>query len=237
MHTKRPRKSGLAVIAGKLNQLWVDFAPAIAFVLAYNIFRGIESSVIDESSALFWATGVLVALTLVLLARQLLTRQPISPALLLSSGIVAVFGLIGILLHERVFIYLKPTIQQSFMGILVLLPLLHGANMWKTLFSRVFDLPDIAWRTLALRWGCFFLAMALWNEYLWRTFAPAFETPATIAGLTVAPAGTYTFVGLTFGARDAEAVWANWKLGNMALVVAFGALNAPYALKHLRTGG
>jgi intracellular septation protein len=39
------------------------------------------------------------------------------------------------------------------------------------MFASVFDLPDAAWKTLALRWGLFFVAMALWNEYLWRNFS------------------------------------------------------------------
>ena len=76
--------------------------------------------------------------------------------------------------------------------------------------------------------------MALWNEYLWRTFAPGFETPLVMAGIPVAPAGSYEFLGLTFGAKDAEDVWANWKLGNMLIVLIFGAANTPYTLKHLR---
>lgn len=98
----------------------------------------------------------------------------------------------------------------------------------------MFDLPDFAWRTLAIRWGLFFVAMAVWNEYLWRMYAPGFENPLVLAGIPVAPAGTYDFLGLTFGAKNAEDVWANWKLGNMVIVLLFGALNTPYTLKHLR---
>jgi intracellular septation protein len=107
-------------------------------------------------------------------------------------------------------------------------------NLWKSLFSKVFDLPDFAWRALAIRWGCFFIVMALWNEYLWRTYVPGFETPMVMGGILVAPAGVYEWFGLKFGAQDAERVWANWKLGNMMIVLAFGALNTPYMLKHLR---
>jgi intracellular septation protein len=128
----------------------------------------------------------------------------------------------------------KPTIQQLFMAGIILIPLLFGKNVWQSLFAKVFDLPDFAWRTLAFRWGLFFIAMALWNEYLWRTYAPGFETPLVMAGVPVAPAGTYEFLGLTFGAKDAEDVWANWKLGNMLVVFLFGAANTPYTLKHLR---
>ena len=90
------------------------------------------------------------------------------------------------------------------------------------------------WRTLAIRWGLFFVAMAVWNEFLWRYFAPGLEEPLRLLGATVAPAGSYELFGLTFGARDGEDVWANWKLGNMVITFIFGAANVPYTLKHLR---
>ncbi len=229
-------ETGLQTAAGKANQLWADFVPVIGFVLVYNVFRRVDllGGLINKDTAIFWATGVLLALMLGFLARQLIRREPVSQMMLFSSGIVAGFGLIGILLQEKAFIYVKPTIQQIFMALMILVPLTFGKNIWKSLFSKVFDLPDFAWRTLAIRWGGFFIAMAIWNEYLWRTFAPGFETPLVMAGIPVAPAGTYEFFGLTFGARDAEDVWANWKLGNMLIVFVFGALNTPYTLKHLR---
>jgi intracellular septation protein len=235
IESSKPR-NGLATAAGKANQLWADFVPVIAFVLVYNVFRRVDlfGGLINEDTALFWATGVLLALMFGFLARQLLVREPVSQMMVLSSAIVGGFGLIGILLQERAFIYMKPTIQQLFMAAMILLPLLAGRNLWKSLFSKVFDLPDFAWRTLAIRWGCFFIAMALWNEYLWRAFVPGFETPMVMAGVPVAPAGVYEWFGLTFGGQDAEGVWANWKLGNMVIVLAFGALNTPYMLKHLR---
>lgn len=233
--TAKP-ESGLNTAAGKANQLWADFVPIIGFILSYNIFRRVElfGGLINKDTAIFWATGILVALMLGFIARQLIRREPVSQVMLFSSSIVCGFGLIGILLQEKAFIYVKPTIQQLFMAGMILLPLMFGRNIWKSLFAKVFDLPDFAWRTLAIRWGLFFVAMAVWNEFLWRTYAPGFETPLVMAGIPVAPAGTYEFLGLTFGAGDSEDTWANWRLGNMLIVFLFGALNTPYTLKHLR---
>lgn len=228
--------SGLETAAGKANQIWGDFIPIMGFILSYNIFRRVDlfGGLINKDTAIFWATGLLVVLMLGFMARQLVRREPVSQVMLFSSSIVCGFGLIGILLQEKAFIYVKPTIQSLFMAAMILIPLLFGKNIWRSLFSKVFDLPDFAWRTLAIRWGLYFIAMAAWNEYLWRTYAPGFETPLVLAGVPVAPAGTYDFLGLTFGAKDAEDVWANWRLGNMVIVLIFGALNTPYTLKHLR---
>ncbi|KCZ98725.1 putative intracellular septation protein A [Hyphomonas polymorpha PS728] len=229
--------NGIGTAAGKANQIWGDFIPVIGFILTYNVFRRVEllGGLINKDTAIYWATGVLIVLMLGFLGKQIIERKPVSQMMVFSSAIVGGFGLIGILLQEKAFIYVKPTIQQIFMAGMIFIPLLFGKNLWKTLFSKVFDLPDFAWRTLAIRWGLFFIAMAFWNEYLWRTYAPGFESPLVLAGIPVAPAGTYEFLGLTFGAKNAEDVWANWKLGNMVIVFLFGALNTPYTLKHLRT--
>ena len=229
-------QNDVGVAADKANQLWGDFIPTIAFVVIYNVLRRVSlfDGLMSKDTALYWATGALIVLMLAVVARQLLQRRPVSPMLLLSSGIVGGFGLVGILLQEKAFIYIKPTIQQLVMSAIILVPIFFGWNLWKTLFRSVFDLPDHAWRTLAIRWGIFFAVMAMWNEYLWRTYAPGLEHPLVLLGVTVAPAGSYEFLGMTFGAKSAEDVWANWKIGNMVLFFLFGAANTPYTLKHLR---
>ena len=73
--SSKPR-NGLATAAGKANQLWADFVPVIAFVLVYNVFRRINllGGLINVDTALFWATGVLLALMFGCLVRQLLVR-------------------------------------------------------------------------------------------------------------------------------------------------------------------
>jgi intracellular septation protein len=38
-------------------------------------------------------------------------------------------------------------------------------------FDSVFNLTDEGWRKLTLRWGVFFLVMAVLNEIVWRNFS------------------------------------------------------------------
>ena len=229
------KKSDLDTAAGKANQLWGDFVPVIGFVLTYNVLRRVDFGVewLNKDTAIYWATGLLIALTAGFIASQLIRGQKVSLVMVFTSVIIGFFGLLGILLQEKSFIYIKATLQQLFMAGVIFIPMFFGRNLWRTLFSDVFNLPDHAWRVLSIRWGLMFIAMALWNEYLWRTYAPGFEKDLVLAGITIAPAGEYHWLGMTFGAKDAEDVWANWKLGNMLLFVIFGALNVPYTLKHL----
>jgi len=226
----------LGKAADKANQIWGDLVPVIGFVLVYNVMRRIEinDTWASPDTALYWATGVLIIATLWAVSNYLRRGEKVPLFLVFTATIVGGFGVLGIILQEKSFLYIKPTIQQLFLAGLIFGSLAIGQNIWRVMFDKVFDLPKFAWRTLAIRWGLFFVAMAVWNEFLWRYYAPGFENPLSLGPLPIAPAGSYEFLGLTFGSRDAEDVWANWKLGNMVVTFVFGALNVPYTMKHLR---
>ncbi|MEO1568633.1 MAG: septation protein IspZ [Pseudomonadota bacterium] len=228
-------QSDIGTAADKANQIWGDLVPVIGFVAIYNGLRifAPETGFISAKTALFWGTGALIALTAVIIAQKLLTKQPIPLFLVVSSLIVGVFGTLGIVAQNETFLYVKVTIQQLFLASLIFVPLLFGQNIWREMFKSVFDLPTHAWTQLSIRWGLFFVAMALWNEYLWRTYAPVAEQCQAVFGLQIAPCEAYSFAGLGFGEKDAQGVWANWKLGNMVITFIFGALNVPYTLKWL----
>ncbi len=235
MSDKPPSNSDLGTAADKANQIWGDLAPVMGFVLAYNGLRILAPAegLVSGKTALFWATGVLIALTVGIIGQKLLNRQPIPLFLIVSSLIVGVFGTLGIVAQNETFLYVKVTVQQLFLAGLIFVPLLFGQNIWRAMFKSVFDLPTRAWAVLSIRWGLFFIAMAFWNEYLWRTYAPVAEQCLPIFGVQIAPCEPYSVGGLRFGEKDAQGVWANWKLGNMVITFIFGALNVPYTLKWL----
>jgi len=190
--------------ADKANQIWGDLIPVVLFVVIYNVMRRFpeERELFNPETSLYWATGALILATLAVVGLKVCNRQPVPPFLLVSSLIVGGFGTLGIVLQDKAFIYHKPTIQNLFLAGIIFGGFLLGRNVWRDMFKSVFDLPDFAWRTLAIRWGLFFVAMAAWNEVQLLIFT--------------------------------EETWANWKLGNMVIVVLFGIANTPYTLKHLR---
>ncbi|MEO0467064.1 MAG: septation protein IspZ, partial [Pseudomonadota bacterium] len=198
--TDHPTQTAQA--ADKANQLWADLIPVIAFIGIYNGIRllGIDIGPVNGDTALYWATGALIVLTFIFIALKVIRSEPVPLFMVFSSVIVGGFGLLGIVLQDKAFIYFKPTIQQLFLAGMIFGSLAIGSNIWKVMFEKVFDLPDHAWRTLAIRWGLYFVAMAAWNEYLWRMYIPGFEAPVTMAGIPIAPAGAYEFLGMTFGA-------------------------------------
>ena len=200
--TDSDRQSGAPT--NKPGSLWAELGPAISFVVVYNLLLRLpaDEGLFSKDTALYWATGVLMVATLGVVGAKLVRREPIPPFLIVSSTIIGLFGAIGIAWQSKTFLFIKPTIINLIYAGVIFGGLAVGRNIWRMLFQGLFDLPEHAWRTLAIRWGLFFIVMALWNEYLWRFHS--------------------------------EAVWANWKLGNMVIVMAFALANTPYTLKHLR---
>ena len=167
-------KSDAEVAADKAGDLLNDLLPVIGFVLVYNllrIFPGEEGTWLAKDKALYWATGVLMIGTAWAVISKKRQGKKIPPILIATAVVVGGFGTIGILFQSKYFLFIKPTIQNLFLAGVIFGGMLFGRNLWKIMFKDVFNLPDFAWRTLAIRWGVFFVAMALWNEVLWRNFS------------------------------------------------------------------
>jgi intracellular septation protein len=138
-------------------KITLDLGPLIVFFLANAKF------------GIFVATAVfMVAIVAALVVSYALTRHlPLMP--LVTAFIVVVFGGLTLLLHDELFIKLKPTIIYLLFGVVLLGGLAFGRPLLGVVFDSVFDLTDEGWRKLTLRWGLFFFFLALLNEIVWRT--------------------------------------------------------------------
>lgn len=138
------------------------FAPYAHLVLPAHLLVG-------ENAGLFTATAVLIPAVLIALAVSYaqIRRLPVMP--LVTAILVVIFGALTIYFQDPRFIKMKPTILYAVFG----LALLGGLYLKKPILEVVLDnampLTEEGWRILTLRWGLFFLALAVLNEIIWRT--------------------------------------------------------------------
>jgi intracellular septation protein len=123
---------------------------------------------------LFVATALFMAATVASLiaSKVILGHLPVMP--FISGIVVVVFGSLSIWLQDETFIKMKPTIINSMFGVALLGGLLFGKSLLGYVFNAAFQLDEEGWRKLTIRWGVFFLFLAVLNEVVWRNFSDDF---------------------------------------------------------------
>lgn len=153
-------------------RLAIDFGPLAVFFAAYRY-----ADIFTATLACMVATAVAIAVAY-FLARRL-------PVMLIVTGVVVmVFGGLTVYLHDSTFFKMKPTIIYGLFGAVLLGGLVFGKSLLAHVFEFAIRLDEEGWRTLTLRWGVFFLAMAVLNEIVWRNVGEATWVNFKIFGFT-----------------------------------------------------
>lgn len=120
---------------------------------------------------LFVASAAFMVATVVSLTVSKLVYRHLPLMPLVSGAIVIVFGALGLYLQNEVFFKMKGTIFNTLFGVALLGGLLFGKSLLGHVFNSAFQLDDEGWKKLTLRWGLFFLFLAVLNEVVWRNFS------------------------------------------------------------------
>ncbi|CDZ27169.1 septation protein A [Neorhizobium galegae] len=160
---------------------------------------------------LFIASGLFMLATVISLvvSKIVLGHLPMMP--FISGIVVLVFGGLGIWLQDELFFKMKPTIINTLFGVVLLGGLLFGKSLLGYVFNAAFQLDDAGWRKLTIRWGVFFLFLAVLNEIVWRG-ANAYYLPDV---------------------KAADNFWVAFKVwGTMPITLIFTMTQMPLIMRH-----
>jgi intracellular septation protein len=146
-------------------KLALDWAPLALFFLVSKFAPG------SDAQKIYAATGTLMVAATLALALEYARMRKISPVPLITALMVLVFGALTLYLKDPRFIKMKPTALYTAFGAILLGGLFFDRALVKHALSHAFDLSEEAWRKLTLRYGIFFLGLAVLNEIVWRNFS------------------------------------------------------------------
>jgi intracellular septation protein len=155
-------------------KLVLELGPLLVFFLGNSYGERLAKwfpALAELGGPLFIATGLFMAATVISLvaSKILVGKLPLMP--LVSGVVVLAFGGLSIWLQNEMFIKMKPTIINTLFGAVLLGGLLFGRSLLGYVFNSAFQLDQEGWNKLTLRWGLFFIFLAILNEVVWRNFS------------------------------------------------------------------
>ena len=144
-----------------LQRLGLDLGPLLIFFITFQV------------AGIFAATAAFMVAVCAALGIGYAIERRISPMPLFTAVLVLIFGGLTLWLKNDTFIKMKPTVLYAGFGITLLGGLVFGRLFVKYVFAAAFELSEEGWRKLTLRWGVFFLVLAILNEVIWRSLPTA----------------------------------------------------------------
>jgi intracellular septation protein len=154
------------------------------------------------------AVFVIASAVAIVLAKVKLGRVP--PMLLISAGLVIVFGGLTMYFRDPRFIQTKPTIVYVLLAATLAFGVVTGRPLLQQLMGSAYPgLSEAGWRKLTINWAWFFIAMAVANEGVWRGAAAL------------------------YGASSGWDLWALYKVWvAIPLTLLFAIANVPMLMRH-----
>lgn len=137
-----------------------------------HALQGIAWLDVSKARAIYLATEATMAASVIAVATSLSLTRKISAALIITSGMVLLFGGATIILDDPHFIKIKPTIVYAMYATALLIGAAIDRPLLKIILGPGF--PAIAhagWMKLSRNFGLFFAFMGVLNEFMWRSFS------------------------------------------------------------------
>ncbi len=211
----------------------IDFLPILLFFVAYKV------------AGIYVATGVAIAAALAQVAWAWHRHRHVETMLLVTLGLLVVFGGMTIALHDPIFVMWKPTLVNwlfaaAFLGSVWI----GGKPLIERMMSHAIEVPAPIWSRLNWLWVLFFVFSGLANLYVVYVYSGFYQAQQAL----IAASGSAevdlakcveTFTGaLLVQCQDAqvrEETWVNFKLfGMMGLTILFVVAQGFYLARHIK---
>lgn len=165
--SKAEKQNPLLKMALELGPLLIFFFGNLRGEWLAKAFPGLTAI----GGPLLIATALFMVATVIslIISKIVFKHLPVMP--FVSGIVVLVFGGLSIWLQDETFIKMKPTIVNTLFGVVLLGGLAFGTSLLGYVFNAAFQLDAEGWKKLTLRWGIFFLFLAVLNEVVWRNFS------------------------------------------------------------------
>ena len=174
-------------------RLAIDFGPLVIFFAVYNLARaklfglaafgrrvatwineaaGTQIMGAHSDQPIYLATEATMVASVVAVIISLSLTRKISPALIITSGMVLLFGGATIYLDDPHFIKIKPTIVYAMYAVALLGGAILDRPLLKFILGQGFPpMAHTGWIKLSRNFGLFFAFMGCLNEFMWRSFS------------------------------------------------------------------
>ncbi len=136
-----------------------EFGPILGFIIAFEL-RDFQTGII---------TMMVVTLIALIILKQRENHIPIFA--LISSGTVLFFGGLSLFINIPSIFILRDTLFDAIFGTILIISVWYDRPLFRYIFQSVFAITPRGWKLLSLRWGYFFLFLALINEWVRLTLS------------------------------------------------------------------
>lgn len=162
----------------RMNQL-IEWLPLLAFFVVFKVFD------------IYWATAVLMIACVVQLCVHRYRTGKFKTMHVAITALVLVLGSATLLLHDKRFIQLKPTLllgatALAFLGSSFIGRQPLARRMLENVFSEPLKVAPHAWQLLNLLWALWFALLAAANLYIAHNFAESVWVNFKVFGITAA---------------------------------------------------
>jgi len=138
-----------------MNKFLFDMFPVILFFIAFKFF------------GIFTATAVTIAATIAQIIYSKIRYGKVEKMLFVSGAIIGILGSITLLLHDKTYIMMKPTVLYWVIAVILLISnLFFKKNLVQQMMTNLIDAPAPIWNRLNLVWVAFLVLLGFLNLYV-----------------------------------------------------------------------